>query len=572
MDKNHESKIPVKNGKFCLKVKPLSLLEAGRINQFKIEGRLFLFNIEKSPLVSKIIPKDTLIISTQCKKEKSENLLGEQVNVGNNIYQEGDNYFSEVEGYLIYENKLYDILEVKKDAEFSISVSKDRMKVFCDFYPPMEGNKNITVDDVLKLFLKNKITASPNIEMIRKIIKELQFFRLPILNAEIAMGKYPTKGQDGWIEYLVEFERKRDDVSDNEKVDFYDLGTIITVEENQKLAIIHPPTNGVAGIDVYGKIIPPPTPKKEENPKGTNTYFDEENPNLLRSKINGYLQKSFGKLNVSEKYNVRGNVDFHTGNILSKATLNVNGDVRSGFKLNIDKNITINGFISDAEIISSGSISVSGGFAGTGAGIIIAGGDVSVRHVRNQTIKADGDIFIMKEAVGSQLHAKGFVKSMSGQAIIIGGTTIAEKGVEVRTLGNISGVKTKVQVGMDIELYQKSSKLSVTIKELKRKLNEIKQRLDNYSRVPNLTESAKRKVKLMLEKYKKIKDELEQKENEKKRIDNILNKPTKSYIKVRGVVYPGVEIIIRHATLKIHKQIRNKTFSLSKDKRSVEIS
>ena len=170
----------------------------------------------------------------------------------------------------------------------------------------------------------------------------------------------------------------------------------------------------------------------------------------------------------------------------------------------------------------------------------------------------------MKEAVDSQLYAKGSVLSQTGQAIIIGGTTIAAKDVIVRSLGNKFHVKTKVQVGFDYELLEKSLELSTSIDELKNKLTQQGIRIKQFSNPESLSVKAKKRLRKIISEYQEIKSSMEKLIKEKEEYDNILNLPSQSKVKISGDIFPGVEIVIKKTVFKVTRKLRNKTFSLSK--------
>ncbi len=550
--------------KLFLEIPTLSMMDSQLVSNLKIEDKLFYFSIKNLPVVNRIIPKGTVLISEESAHSVDEKTEIHHSEIGENIYKNGKYYYNSADGFFIYEDNAYQVLPVIKNAAFLLSVSKNAMEVRASFFPSFDESESLTIDHIIKEFKKLRITATPDERLLKTIFKKLKKTGQPIYDVVICRGRESKPGKNGSVEYLVETEKNvSPTISDDGRVDFYNLNTIHSVVANQKLAIIHPPKNGKAGVDVFGKIIPPPPVKKADNPKGANTYFREESPNVLLSKINGFISKADGKLSVSEEYNVRGNVDFHTGNIISKGAVNINGNVQSGFQLDLDKSIIINGFVNDADIKSLGTISITGGFGGSGKGTITAQGDVSLRFVRNQTIYSHADIIITKEAVDANLFAKGSILSPTGQTVIIGGTTVAGKDVEVRTLGNEVGTKTKIQVGFDYETIEKYKALAQTIKELSGKISNKEIRIRKYSNIKNLTASAKKELTEIITEYKKLQETFKNLEKERKELNAILKAPSKSTVKVTGFAYPGVEILIKNTSYKITKKIYNKTFTLS---------
>jgi len=282
--------------------------------------------------------------------------------------------------------------------------------------------------------------------------------------------------------------------------------------------------------------------------------------NIL-SKIDGYVTLTAGNIVITNLYNIRGDVDFHTGHITTKGSLYVLGNVKSGFNLSMSENIKIAGYVKDSNIYSGGTVFIGGGFSGTGEGKIVAGGDVTVRYIRNQTIYTRGSVFVHKEVVESKIFAKKDIKSQSNDMFIIGGSVMAGGDIMVNQLGHEYGMKTMIEAGYDYEILAKIKKVNDELEEKKIELN-----LSNGNM---RSQKLAKTILITYQMQKNIYDELLVSQNElKSKITN----PSKSKIIISGKIYPGVEIKINAHHLEIKEVMSSKIFSVSPDEEGIIIN
>ena len=436
--------------KYFLKIKPLSKEIEKTVLGKSIYGNIYFTTLEEAGVADKIVHKDDLVITAQVSENSGDknfdiaslsdnsqekNLsIGKEINktsIGSNLYEKDNNYYAATDGLFVFsENNKYKLLPVNKNAFVIISVSDDKMKVFADFYPPAKGGENLTSDMIYEEFKRKLITLNPDIGKMGEIINSLKNSTKPVKGILIAKGTEPVKGKEAWVEHLIDVKvDKSPGVTEDGRVDFYNLHVITSVKKDQKLAIYHPPIPGKHGVDVFGKIIQPPAIGKGLSPGGKNTYSKPDDKNSILAQINGYLKISKGVLSVSDKYEVNGDIDFNTGNIISEGSIHIKGNVKSGFKLKLGKDIFIGGYVKNAKIFAGGNVIVNGGFSGDEDGVISAEGDVTLKYIRNQTVYSRENIIINKEAVDAHLFARKGIMSASGKALIIGGSTIDRKSV-----------------------------------------------------------------------------------------------------------------------------------------------
>ena len=102
-------------------------------------------------------------------------------------------------------------------------------------------------------------------------------------------------------------------------------------------------------------------------------------------------------MHVDDVYQIRGDVDFHTGNIDFNGDVIIGGDVKSGFKIISKGNIYVNGTVESSDLQSNeGSIFIKNGIQGkNNCSIKALKGSVFTGYVQNASIEC-----------GSLFHAK----------------------------------------------------------------------------------------------------------------------------------------------------------------------
>ena len=91
-------------------------------------------------------------------------------------------------------------------------------------------------------------------------------------------------------------------------------------------------------------------------PVGANTEISPDNPNVLISSIDGNVMLKGGLVMVDSVYIIPTSIDFKTGNVNYVGSLHIKGDVKSGFEVQSDNDIQIDGLVEDAKVVSGGNI------------------------------------------------------------------------------------------------------------------------------------------------------------------------------------------------------------------------
>ena len=256
----------------------------------------------------------------------------------------------------------------------------------------------------------------------------------------IAQGSPPEKGADGRLEDVKQVKASMaPKIVDEDFVDFKHLDLIETIEAGEVLQIKIPPTEGVAGSDIFGHVIKPEPGKNVRLQKGKNTEISEDGSKLVSS-VGGILDREpDGNLTVRPVYTVNGDVAYSTGIIDYKGDVVVKGDVRAGFAVIAGGDVQIYGAVEDAEIRAGGNVIIRGGIVSSGTARIKADGDVTVGFVKHGNIDAKGSVYIRIESIGSKISAGGDVEIIRSEGRIVGGEINAGGWITAPTFGSEKG-------------------------------------------------------------------------------------------------------------------------------------
>ncbi|MFC1528896.1 flagellar assembly protein A [Candidatus Latescibacterota bacterium] len=462
-----------------------------------------------------------------------------------------DIYIAKIDGYLYIDQST-----IRLTPFFELEISDDKYEAHVKVNKPL-GEDDFSGEDLKRFLEDNGIDYGILEEDIEKIFKKEKFEQAVL----VAQGTRLVDEKDGEIKYYFDTETKPQ-MDDKGNVDYKELNLIQNVQAGDKLAEIIPPEEGVEGCTISGEKNAPKKGVLPLLPIGKNTQPDPNNPNVLVSEIDGSVELKGKNVEVKNVYIVKKDVDFSTGNINFKGSVVVNGDVISGFKIKAEGDVQVNGVVEDAVIESTGNVLLKMGFVGRGKGQIIAKGDVTVKFCENETIIAEGDIYIGEFVMHSKILTKGNLYVTDKKGLIVGGEIYAVKSIEANVVGNENYTPTKLFVGIDkvTKVYlDKNFEQIVDIEKillkfyrrklLKRELPEEKKSMvDKLKQLRSEKEIEKKVLMAEIEDYESKADELK-----------------KSLVKIFDVVYPGTSIAIYNERLMVNEAIKYVYYKYTKN-------
>ncbi len=537
-----------------------------RLSQYKVESLV----INKStPLFSFSVPENTN------EDENSDSTLEQNIleidpdfhDENSYIVQSGKNYIAAEDGLFLLVNNKPRIIPVSLDGSSDIRISEDSMSVFVDIYPSIGDNPVTTLEDIVTKLLKLGVVSEVDKSLLSEKLEEMKVDKKQFLNICISRGKPPIDGINGKFENCTNKKEKFEEYKFDE---FHRVNPVVSVKEGDIIGIIHPPTKGETGLNVFGQPVNPKPGSEFVIKLGVNTSFDEENDNHIIALKDGFLNLSDNSISITDTFTVNGDVDFESGNIISKGSLKITGNVKNEFTLSLTKNIEVGGYVGDATVEAGENITIHGGFLGKGKGILKANGDVKVKFVENQKVYTRGSLHITKDALNAQLFAKSSIIG-NGQCSLIGGHAIAGDIIEVYSLGNDTESETIVEVGFDY--LKRNSIVNNKAKqiELRKTLEEVDKNILEFAKMKRLNPQSQEKLRLLADKHKELVTEIDRLKEQNIKLSSAIYVPTDSKISIKGIIYPGVKIGINGRFLQIQHPMKAKTFVLSEDNEVVAV-
>ena len=298
----------------------------------------------------------------------------------------------------------------------------------------------------------------------------------------VAEATEAVDGEHGRVEWTVDAEqahdrqRARDEAgSGDERIDFRESSSYILVKIGQVLGRVIPPTEGEDGRDVTGRVVP--AKRGHASPLSTDESLHIDATGAIVAQDEGVLFREGDKAAVRRLLEVKGNVDFNTGNIDFNGDVLVHRGVRDCFKVKAESDIKVMGLIEAATIHSGQDLCALGGFAGRERGHAHVGRDFIARYINNVQGEVFGDLRLDRELINSELVIHQGIDSPSGA--IIGGSTAVSGVARIGTLGSDGGVPTEIILGSIPRLEAPLSRLTA----MSRRLGEIEEKLVEEQRL-----------------------------------------------------------------------------------------
>jgi len=289
---------------------------------------------------------------------------------------------------------------------------------------------------------------------------------------------------------------------------------------------------------------------------------------------NGHVSLNGNRIRVESIFVVPHDVDLNCGNIDFNGSILVHGNVLTGFTLNAQKNIEVEGTVEGATLIAGGNIYIHGGIKGHQKGLIQCQGDLFTSFAESANLICTGNLTVQASLINSRVNCSSKVVVQSKHGSIMGGETQASRGMKVNNIGSRLGVTTHIIIGDKPLIRQQISavvdQIQKTGQEMKRfheAAKKVKPLIQVLFRLPpekrNRVEQLIRNHKTMLARLQEL--------NEKKNcLDTIYKRPCDAILKAIGTVHPNVVITIGHSNATMTMPFSNSRFRENPYDQSIE--
>ncbi|MEA1996368.1 MAG: FapA family protein [Gemmatimonadota bacterium] len=446
-----------------------------------------------------------------------------------------------------------------------VSIKKDGLEAYITV--PFMGSggsvESIMTSDEARAALKDEGVVFGVLE------DELQrIFGESVFDEEVlvARGKEPVEGTNAKIERFFKDNKEFQPAEDNEgRIDFRDVSFLVNVAKGDKLCVRHPSSEGVDGKTVKGETVKATPGMDIKLPQGTGTEPSPEDANVLISTVDGCVEVTgSGIIEVAPNLEIKGDVDFSTGNINFSGSLVIKGDVKSGFKVECAGNVEIGGCVEDAEIEAGGDVLIKNGFTGRGKGIIRTKGDLAVKYIQGQQVECDGSLIVGGELVHAKANVGGDVMASSRKGAIIGGELEVRGSVEATQIGNVSYTHTQIHAGSDFRLEKRMQEINEELEKIEENEKNVKKALYNLSHLkmklngelPPEQKEMFNRLQETISYYPKHCSELKQ---ELGQIKEDISKDKQATVKIHKTLFPGTKITIGKFSRTFDETVQHQT-------------
>ena len=449
----------------------------------------------------------------------------------------------------------------------TVTISEDNMSAYIRLNALAIGDYDYTIDEVNASIAEVGVKMGIKKEVLHDILSEKKF-DMDILFAE---GKVSEDGVDG--KYNLFFDSSNNGkptLKEDGSVDYYNLKLFEVVTEGQKLVEYVPPTKGVFGFNVRGKLLVP-RPGKPKLPLRGKGFTTSEDGNTYFAAIDGKVEYRNADLNVYNVLEISGDVDLNVGNIDFNGDVEIKGNVISGLVIHAKGSITIGGHVEGAVIKSEKDIVFRDGVNGKGVARVEAKGNVHANFLENTLVVCEGNLNA-NYILNCNVICNGQVNVQGKIGTIQGGDVAGVLGVIVGGVGNDSGVMTVIRVGATKELKQKYTDLMARIKEINSEIDMYNLLLDKYERLKAVSSDRYDRAKHQkLLQTKIIKNsELSKCDADSKAALYLMQEAEKARVIVDKNLHPGAKLFVDGFVYEPHDIVAHLIIKKGKDKVAVE--
>ncbi|MCA9754476.1 MAG: DUF342 domain-containing protein [Candidatus Eisenbacteria bacterium] len=301
----------------------------------------------------------------------------------------------------------------------------------------------------------------------------------------VAEGTPAIPSEDARVEWSKDYFNTQYVVDpDTGQIDFTRRVGDPSVEDGELVAVFHDAKPGVPGSDVFGNVTQVAPPKTELPTAGDHVEFDEE-AHGLRATRPGRISREENRIHVDNVYEILTDVGGETGSISHKGTVIVHGEIDDSYVLEATEDVEVRGTIHECRITCGGNLAAMGGITSNYKGTIRVEGTCQTRYAIQTNLDCNGQITVEKELYQTATHTFEGVTCPRGR--IVGGKTIASKGIEVGEAGSKSGTPTHLVIEADPATRAKIAECRASIDSAQKKLNglydrfrQLKSQLDSF--------------------------------------------------------------------------------------------
>jgi len=456
-----------------------------------------------------------------------------------------------------------ELFGVEKE-KINVKISDDYLEAYITLNMTSEkleqGSRRQLISMVFDALTKAGVTYGINMDPLKGDLKPNE----PIL---IAQGLKPIQGRDSSVK-MYEVKDPKPTLVDHGKVNYYDLNLIQKVQAGDWLGERIDPEPGIPGKSVMGAPMLPTEgillPLQYDHVSVE--MVREDGKDVLYALKTGAVYFREDSIAVYDVLELKGNVDFNTGNIDFNGYVSIKGSVEENFSVRAGKDIEISGEygIGGVNTIESldGNIYIRGGIAGKNRAHILCKKNLYVKFLSDVEVVCEGSVFVGFYVRNSSIRAQQLVvDSPKGQ--LVGGLTDTDIKVECADIGNWMETRTQIVVrGFNrSSLHSRIEEIMFLVREKKEQLAKIKLILKKPEK-KGMESSLLQKTRYALH---QIQEEIRALEAERLSLTGFLKTPGEGAVIVKRRIFPKVRLAIQNQVLEVSEESMGSVYIVRDD-------
>ena len=325
-----------------------------------------------------------------------------------------------------------------------LTLAENNMVCYLNLPERRDGRK-YTEEIILKFLDRARVIFGVNKQEIKKIAEAGK----PVSMALIAVGREVVNGTNGHYEFFFNTEINGEpEILRDGSADLSGIDSLQQVKVGDRIALYHKATKGNDGYDVFGNFIKAVPGKEIPILKGTGFMIMNDRVSYVAT-YTGAIRMVDGRVEIS-KLMVVQEVRITDKKIKYDGTVYVVNDVYSGSVIEATGDVIVGGHMESSEITAGGNVIVKGGVTCPIRGGVTAGGDVSAKYFEGASIV--GANISANYFINCKIESKGMVRTYGRVGMIYGGTVNSLYGIEVASVGNKTGARTIINIGVNTNI------------------------------------------------------------------------------------------------------------------------
>ncbi len=436
------------------------------------------------------------------------------------------------------------------DFAVTVQVSADGQEARMTIVGPPTGNEPVPPAKVKAAIEEAGVEKGILFDELRRMIGQ-RVVSIPVV---IARGAPPKHGVDGRVDFVAPPERIPAPTGDD-TIDWREQNLIRNVAQGDVIAHVHPPTAGIDGYTVTGKLLKARQGRKSPLRIGANVTLNPAGTQVSATKA-GFVVNSGDKLSVEDVFQAQ-HINPTTGNVRFSGVVSVGGNVEDTYTVEAAKGVSVGGAVGQATIKSGGNVEIRGGVLGA---TIEAKGSISAKFFSDCTLVAGGDILAEEYILHGTADAERAVRvAKTPDGFISGAVARAATEISAAILGSAkSEEQTQLEVGSGVSARAQFERLQPimakhweTFDRQRKNLGYLQETRERDGAFP---EEKKNILKELAAETLQMRDALWQDAKTYEELQSAMgdpNAPARAVIMASNLVNSGVIVTVERLTLQV---------------------